>query len=133
MSKKPHREGPRFTAQDVTVHRVDRFERFVKAYDEENPLRTADFHDLHCTCTRCLIDMLRSQVDLREPSDPTYDEMYILIGNVIERTASSGRLDVEELASELTTMVQASYDPDCLPAELLALRAPGTPNHKRRR
>lgn len=36
--------------------------RAVKAYDDENPLRTADFHRIDCPCLRCAIDDLRALI-----------------------------------------------------------------------
>lgn len=60
-------------------------------------------------------------------SGPTHDEMYTMIRNILGETLppKGGVVkpkDLDATAMALTTMVQASYDPDCLPLELVQLR-----------
>ena len=39
---------------------VKALERLVARYDHDNPMRTADFHQPECTCTRCAVDFARA-------------------------------------------------------------------------
>jgi hypothetical protein len=48
---------------DTTKRLRELLRSIVKDYDRSNPMRTADAHNLECTCLRCLIDEARSVLE----------------------------------------------------------------------
>ena len=57
--------------QEAMFNAADRIEQLeaalrwsVRAYDDANPMRTADFHsDVYCSCIRCAMDYARKAME----------------------------------------------------------------------
>lgn len=65
-----HDAADRIEADAEKIKRLEAVERaahcVVEAYSKANPMRTADFHNEGCHCTRCEMDRLQAALNQKE-------------------------------------------------------------------
>lgn len=86
----------------------------ISAYDQANPMRTADIHSTHCDCLRCAIDALRATPASRQDTitnlaDVTRVEVIDETGRAYTRWRVSVELSTQDQGRTLKMFVKPAH------------------------